>query len=369
MGERNLNVDLLRILATFMVCVLHICGQGGVLESIAKPYGAQWMAAWLPEVLSFGAVNLYALVSGYVGLSSRFRLSRFALLWLQAFSSMALVDLVFALVSPGLITKETVVATFLPITCKVYWYLSSYFGVMVFAPVLSAGVGRLDLRVAKVLVPLSLLILSFASTFGGARYGVDPFGLELGYSTVWLCYLFVLGGIIRRSGEGLRLSGGKWLALFFIMSIATVASMPAIGWLAQGHPSLSGRELTLVQYTSPTVLLASIALFVTYVSRPDGVVRNPVVAKAFAIVSPATLGIYLIQCHPLLWNNVLRGLTAGFASLSAPVMVVAILGSALLLFLSCFLVERLRLALFDLLRVNQSCRRLLDGRFVGDLSN
>ena len=32
-GNRNIGMDLLRLLAMFMVCILHIIGQGGLIDN------------------------------------------------------------------------------------------------------------------------------------------------------------------------------------------------------------------------------------------------------------------------------------------------------------------------------------------------
>ena len=65
------------------VVVLHVLGQQGVLAS-AMPLSLDYMTAWLLETAAFCAVNCYALISGYVGVFSRFRYANLALIWCQA---------------------------------------------------------------------------------------------------------------------------------------------------------------------------------------------------------------------------------------------------------------------------------------------
>ena len=83
MGEkRNYGVDALRILAMYMIVILHVLGQGGILDAVRRGTG-QYSVAWFMEIASYCAVNCYALISGYVGVKTKFRMSNILYLWLQ----------------------------------------------------------------------------------------------------------------------------------------------------------------------------------------------------------------------------------------------------------------------------------------------
>ena len=45
MEKRNYNVDLFRITAAFLVIVLHVLGQGGILNSVV-PNSINYWVAW-----------------------------------------------------------------------------------------------------------------------------------------------------------------------------------------------------------------------------------------------------------------------------------------------------------------------------------
>ena len=81
-AARNHGVDLLRIIAMIMIVGLHFLGQGGVLESVSTGT-AQYFTAWCAEAFFMCAVNIYALISGFVGINARrTKYSRLASLWL-----------------------------------------------------------------------------------------------------------------------------------------------------------------------------------------------------------------------------------------------------------------------------------------------
>ena len=62
---RNWGVDLLRILSMFMVVVLHVLGQGGILVA-QVPFDYGWVLCWTLESACFCAVNCFGIISGYV---------------------------------------------------------------------------------------------------------------------------------------------------------------------------------------------------------------------------------------------------------------------------------------------------------------
>ena len=76
--KRNWGIDALRIIAMLMIVTWHILWHGGILES-AQVSSAQYYIAWYIAMLTFGAVNCYGLISGYVGVQSKFKVSNFIL--------------------------------------------------------------------------------------------------------------------------------------------------------------------------------------------------------------------------------------------------------------------------------------------------
>ncbi|MCR5648942.1 MAG: acyltransferase, partial [Oscillospiraceae bacterium] len=63
--ERNHGVDLLRIVSMLMVVVLHILGQGGLLDAVSAP-SLRHTLCWLLLAAAYCAVDCYAMISGYV---------------------------------------------------------------------------------------------------------------------------------------------------------------------------------------------------------------------------------------------------------------------------------------------------------------
>ena len=77
---RSYNVDLLRIISMMMVVTLHSLSRSGMLT---ETEGIIFNLSWFLEIVCYGAVDIFLLISGYFGVKSKFKLSRILSLWLQ----------------------------------------------------------------------------------------------------------------------------------------------------------------------------------------------------------------------------------------------------------------------------------------------
>lgn len=80
---RNYGIDCLKSISMLMVVILHVLGFGGWLSEYPAT-SVMGVVIWLPETFSYCAVDCFAIVTGYVYSSSRFRYSNLAGLWLRA---------------------------------------------------------------------------------------------------------------------------------------------------------------------------------------------------------------------------------------------------------------------------------------------
>ena len=80
--ERNMGVELFRVVSMMMVVLLHVLGHGGVY-SYAGSLTDNYKVAWFLEALAYCSVNCYALISGFANVKSGFKFRRIVYLWLE----------------------------------------------------------------------------------------------------------------------------------------------------------------------------------------------------------------------------------------------------------------------------------------------
>lgn len=326
--KRHMGIECLRILSMFMIVILHILGQGGILSSV-EMFSTQYYIAWFLEIAAYCSVNCYALISGYVGISSSFRYSRILLLWLQVIFYTMIITLIFAVIYPDKITAEMCLNAIMPFTTKQYWYMTAYFGMFFFFPFMNAGINNLSERSMQLFLPAIVVFFLLMPTV----LRVDTFNLGGGYSMVWLCILYIIGGCMKRMDIAKAVSQKKAFLLFFIVILFT--------WLSKCLFDICSTEygMMFVSFTSPTIFLASIALFIFFLHIQ---IYKERIVKLIEIFAASSLGVYIIHVNPYIWNNYMWNFSAGYAADRNLVMVLKVFLAAFSIYVGCSIVDMLR---------------------------
>lgn len=332
-AERNVGIELLRVVSMFMVVVLHMLLP--ILRRTERGSGT-YELIWLAECAAYCAVNCFGLVSGYVGAGRSVSVGKAAGLWLQtAFYSLGFTLLGLAIRSD--VAGDPLLWAAFPLISGQYWYMTAYFGVMLLMPLLEAGVRDLPLR-SLGLLGLGVLALSVTGTFftpPASMSLTQIFALGGGYSVIWLALLYVAGGYLRRS-ELLKKLKKRWAALVYLLCLA-------VTWI----DGMRG-DWRWLSYTSPTVLLEGAAL-VLFFSKLE--LRARPLRRAVELLAPAALGVYLIHISPWLYRAVTGQLTLTFPAYGGVLCVTLVLLTALGVYLTCTALELARIWLFKLLRI------------------
>ena len=133
MKTRNYGIDFLRMISMIMIVMLHTLGHGGILRSVSF-LSVHYQIAWLLEVIAFGAVNTYAMISGFVSVDSHFKISNILILWLQVLFYGILINTVFFFLLPESRNTSGWIQALFPVTRKEYWYFTAYAGVFFLPP-------------------------------------------------------------------------------------------------------------------------------------------------------------------------------------------------------------------------------------------
>lgn len=350
--KRNYGIDLLRMVSMFFVAILHVLGQGGVIAHSGGSVAGN-RTAWFLEIFAFCCVDCYALISGYVGVKSKFKYSNIAYLWLQVVFYTLFITAGYAIFVPGSVSGESVWCAFFPVMKYQYWYFTAYFCIFFFIPCFNAVVEHLPRRQMRVIVWSAvalfsvLQILSNNGAFGAP--GSEVFGTSGGYSALWLAILYVLGAYFRKYDVFAKVPTVLlWLIPF---------PCALIGWAALFY----GNTSFLVNYISPTVLLSAVALLEAFSRLRVG----KIFGKVISLMAPLSFSVYLIHVHPLPWQHFMLNRFTWIGELSAPLLALAVIGCALGIYLACSAIDLVRYALFRLIRVKPllECaeRKLLKG--------
>lgn len=357
--KRNFGIDFLRMLAMFMVAILHILGQGGVLQS-SDAFSSQYEVAWLLEIAAYCAVNCYALISGYVGVSSKYRYSSIIILWMRVVFYTIIITAIYQVVMPDIVSWKTWVKAFCPVLFQQYWYFTSYCALFFFVPILNLAVNKLSKKQLRALVLGLVAVFSILPTV----FCTDAFGTAGGYTAWWLMILYLIGGYIRKYGVKEDFNKIRWLWGYVIMVVLT--------WLSKLVLELSTMKLLgeirggnlLISYTSPTIILAAIALLLFFEKM-----KFSDRAQAFIrFFSPLAFSVYLIHVQPLVWITLIGDRFSHYASCSAPVLAIVVLLTALVIYFVCSIIDILREKLFEIFKVRARLESI-EEKYIGTIWN
>ncbi|MBQ7688200.1 MAG: acyltransferase family protein [Clostridia bacterium] len=340
--NRNYGVDLLRIVAMCMVVILHVLNFGGILEA-AKGDPVKEGTAWFLEIAAYCAVDVYALLSGFVGYRSKHRPAGLAHLWLRVAFWSVILTLIEKLFFDPTVGRKKIMFAFFPLTNKGYWYFNMYFCLFLLLPLLNAGIERLSKRTLRLTV-LSLVVCFSVLPFVWRK---DLFKSEGGYSVIWLIVLYLIGAYIAKYQAFAHIKKAiAFLGYFLCITIVWCSRI----LIVQFFPSFSGvqnNEDWLVSYTSLPILLSAIFLLLIFRNLRLPAFLN----KVIAVVSPLAFSVYIIHLHHLVSSVFLKDKFSDYALLSPPLMVLAVIGTAILFFAACAALDWIREIIFVILDV------------------
>lgn len=340
--KRNYGIDLLRVIAMLYVVILHSLGAGGVLETAAEG-SITYKTAWAVEIAAFGAVNIFAIISGYVSYSETdkpINLKNYLSLWTQIVFYGVILTVLFNFKYPADVSKRDLVEMIFPVTKELYWYFTAYTGLFFVKPVIDRGVR--SIKSGKIFLLVLILIFSFMDNLS------DSFDFDKGYSFAWLTILYMIGLLIKK--ENILQNSGKLYLLIMIVV------MHFITWLWKMYFSFEGIKLfslskdTLIErYNSPTIVIASI-LYVILFSKIN---ISPKLYKIIEFFSTSCFTAYILNCHRFVWSKIMTGLLSEYTiKYGVKVVLIAVLFSLCFVIVSV-LIDKIRYLLFKLFMIDR----------------
>ena len=333
----NPNISILRIIAAIMVVSLHVLGHGGALEADRNSL------AWFLEMLSLPAVNIFALITGYVYCEAQWKWKKIIPLWTEAvFYSVGLTLLLGVLgyvdISFGVIWRAC-----LPILKNRWWYFTSYVGLFFFIPYLNKLIEAIaDTTLFKNLIISIVVFLSIIPIIGHMA-GSTIYDVDKGFSFFWLMALYLVGAYIRKNGIVYK---GKAVKVACILGYILIA---IVIWLLEWKlPAIAGE---FEKYSSISIVAMGVLMMVATLSGDSSEIastdnNDKRTYRLLKTISKTTLACYLISDHPDVREALISGCMSSFVNKPAMSFLIAYVVRVVVLILACVVIDVIRELVF-----------------------
>ena len=140
-------------------------------------------------------VSTFIFISGFVGYKTT-KYSNLIYLWLCAiFYALGIITF-FSKFKPNLYKKQIEFNDFFPIINSYYWYLTAYFGMYLFLPVINKGLENINKSQLKINVISLIGILIVLKDYINPT--ADPFHLNEGVSLLWHLIFYITGAYFEK---------------------------------------------------------------------------------------------------------------------------------------------------------------------------
>lgn len=317
--QRQSSVELLRIIAIFMVLAVHanarVLGLPSPSDFVSSTSSS--VVRMILGCIGVGGVNIFVMISGWFGIHAKPR--GLAKLLFEVFFLLWGIYAVFLLTGNATLNAHDIKVC-LTLTDE-YWFVMAYVGLYVLSPVLNAFVEKATKREFQMVLVAFYVFQCYYCWASGA---LDYFS---GYSVTFFCGLYLTARYFRLYPVRVITSHGTavYFACLLVIIVVSVVAMARFGNGAR-----------MIRYDNPLVIISSLGLLSSFARmRFHSRVVNSLATACFAV--------YIIHFDPLVFHYFAMAVRWIYQSTSGLVTVVGVGVFLVAVFIACWLVDRLRL--------------------------
>lgn len=360
--ERDSNYELLRIISMFFIVLWHVIQHSNVLGNVSGVSNFVLNAIMLFIVVH---VNCFLLITGYYQSKSTFKLKKLLSLILEIWFYNFIIN--FVLKFSGLVSYTNV--DFLTrisfFNLDTFWYIKCYIIVYLLSPFLNLLINKIDKKTYKKLILCLILVFSIIPFFTLNLFSDITAGLSI------QIMLYFIGAYIRKYDIDNEITKkinitkkrtiyiGCFLGFWFINLMLYVFEN-FLCTLDSNILNYVGIQLANFKflYNNPITILQALSIFMFFGTLK---IKSKVINK----ISSLTLGIYFIHEMRYVYMNIYKwiGLDTG-NEIYSNAIILKVLFWAIIIFVTCAIIEFLRQCLFKLLIkfkiVNKTSNKITD---------
>lgn len=320
--ERESNIELLRIIATCSVIILHyinpLCGGGWEYASVINRYVLLFL-----ECLSVNAVNVFCIITGFFLCKKN---DRSFIKPLEMLVQVIVVNEAYYIISAFLGYKSFSLKSFILYMIPNNWFVLLYIALYIISPLLNIlwdkiQDARLEKKVIIVLFIVFLLyptIVDLIQEVSGLKFDglstIGAYGSEYGYTIVNFVVMYFIGAFIRNCS--IKPSSYRIIVYVLLLFIWAI--------IEQNVPFI---EMAVWEYCNPVVVLLAIEEVLLFKEFKIGTNRF------INYISRASFMVYLIHWYVLPHLSI-----EYFVKQSTIIMLIHLLVSVIAIYFFCIFI-------------------------------
>lgn len=284
--NRHTGFELLRIVAMFMIVVMHAIGHGGLGYSVSSNT-LNYHIYWFIYALSRVSTNCFVMLTGYYMVKSKIRFSRVFKIWCEVMFYSVLtyfIALKFGAVS---FSSNEVIRVLTPVTSGEYWFASAYVLLYLCIPLLNRVIDGIKTKSEFRKILFAMILLT--SVLPTICYWADPLFVNGGYGYIWFIVLYFVAAYIRI--YDIKLSSKTFFAIYFCLAL-TASPLRMISEAVQQKIGSTTFVDNTLDYKMPIIFIMSVAFFMLFKNMK---IKNKIATKIITAIAPFSFGVYLLH--------------------------------------------------------------------------
>lgn len=294
MKNRNVHLELLRMLCMLMVLLLHYFLHGEVLHNFISVSTFNQIIIVIVESVCIIAVNVFVFISSYFLSKKKDTKRNIIKTYIELWVTNFFISVLLILYKQIDFSLSIIFKIFFPFLAQNYWFIDAYLLLLFFIPYLSKMLGVFNKRDLQKLIALLFLVNSIFSMIP-----YTTVGLNTANSLVWFMNLFIIVYYIKE--YNIKFSQQK----LRIVIITCIAILSCFVYLLLKVKGLNA-TMFILRYNNPIILVYSLAIFMLFMN--SNFIKKEFPKKSILFFSTTSLYVYLITENPFfrdfLWNNI-----------------------------------------------------------------
>ena len=342
--ERESSIDLLKIIAMFMVIGVNLFGYGGLMKSVSESGIVVQGIAEVFNIFFRSAVNIFIIITGFFTVNHKFDIKKSYKKVLKTYLIILFYCVVLSVITfllgesfwfignTQFSAKYIIIRAFLPLSSQYWYFLTDYVLLLLICPFANITLQYLNKKQYQVLLLVLGLILSVWLSLSKMFLYVSDYGYEgilAGKNLFSFIYLYIIGGYISLHTKSKEKPN-------FVYLLLSISSVLLNFLLNETLGDIASYKNVVYQYANPFVILCAVFMFMFFKDLHFK-------SKVITVFASTTIGVYAISefkfIREWLWNV----FSFEKLTMTTPLKVIAVI---LIVFVCCSVIELLRQQLF-----------------------